>query len=55
MQGPTSPPFIVPLSLRELETPPDDSENRLFAGKVIDIDALQSDEVEQLVRGTVIC
>ena len=51
MQGPSSPPFVVPLNLRELEIPPDDGENRLFAEKVIDIDALQPDEVEQLVKG----
>eukprot|EP00250_Pteridium_aquilinum_P008672 c18119_g1_i1 orf=229-4548(+) len=47
----SAPPFVVPLSLRELESPPEDDEQRLFAQKVIDIDALQPDEVEQLVKG----
>lgn len=47
----SAPPFVVPLSLRELESPPEDDEHRLFAQKVVDIDALQPDEVEQLVKG----
>lgn len=47
----SAPPFVVPLSLRELESPLEDDERQLFAQKVIDIDALQPDEVEQLVKG----
>ncbi|MCO5559135.1 hypothetical protein L7F22_012727 [Adiantum nelumboides] len=46
-----TPPFVVPLSLKELENPPEDDEHRLYAEKVVDIAALQSDEVEQLVKG----
>ncbi|MCO5547427.1 hypothetical protein L7F22_000876 [Adiantum nelumboides] len=46
-----TPPFVVPLSLKELENPPEDDEHRLYAEKVVDIEALQSDEVEQLVKG----
>ncbi|KAH7430593.1 hypothetical protein KP509_08G005100 [Ceratopteris richardii] len=47
----SAPPFIVPLSLTELEVPPEDDEHRLFAQKVVDLETLQPDEVEQLVKG----
>ncbi|KAI5084153.1 hypothetical protein GOP47_0000322 [Adiantum capillus-veneris] len=47
----SAPPFVVPLSLRELEIPPEDDGHRLFSHKVVDIEALQSEEVEQLIKG----
>lgn len=49
-----APPFVIPTSLRNLETPVD-NEERLYALEVTCVENLSAYEVDELVRGNLYC
>jgi hypothetical protein len=49
-----APPFVIPTSLRNLETPVD-NEERLYALEVTSVENLSAHEVDELVRGNLYC
>lgn len=49
-----APPFVIPTSLRNLETPVD-NEERLYALEVTSVENLSAYEVDELVRGNLYC
>ncbi|KAJ7192153.1 hypothetical protein O6H91_Y521800 [Diphasiastrum complanatum] len=58
-----APTFVIPSSLRDLETPPEDVEDGLYAQEIVSVEAMSPAEADELVKkvafeladGEVIC